>query len=197
MMLAAHQSDERIAAVPRARRVMALTFLCAFLLQSGPSAAVSRLYDAPAGVTLRDGQPCFFAPWRDPEAGGEAQWIGISVMMLEPLNRAMAVWSADLKGERPSTSERCIPCGVPTQGQRAVVATATLSDPVRPYRVILRVGLPGSAYGGRFGAWFCFGRDSAGQPILTQWDDDALVCTAKPLATPRWRPPTHSPNPYG
>src|SRR5688572_20505244 len=91
----------------------------------------------------------------------------------------------------------CIPYGVPTQGQRAAVATATLSDPVRPYRVILRIGSPGSAYGGRFGAWFCFGRDSAGQPILTQWDDDALVCTAKPLATPRWRPPTHSPNPYG
>jgi hypothetical protein len=120
MKLAAHQSDERMAAVPRARRVMALTFLCAFLLQSGPSAAVSRLYDAPAGVTLRDGQPCFFPPWRDPDAGREAQWIGISVTMLELLDRAMAVWSADLMGERPSTSERCIPYGVPTQGQRAV-----------------------------------------------------------------------------
>jgi hypothetical protein len=138
--------------------------------------AVSRPFDRPAAVILRDGKPCLFAP--GVAASEEPDWMGVEIAAMFPLGRAKAVWGADIVVERPSTSDRCVVYGASVQRQNVRVAAAPLPDQIQPYLAVLGIGPFGSKGSGRYGLWFCFGKDSVGVPVLARWDDSAERCTA-------------------
>jgi hypothetical protein len=146
--------------------------------------AVSRPYDAPAAVVLRDGKPCLFAP--SPTASANTVgWVYVGVAMIDSVGAAHGVWDLDITAERPATAGQCIPYGMSTQSQNVRLPPASLPDDIRPYRAILGVGVPGTKDRGRFGVWFCYGKDAGGVPRLTRLDGKTLACTNEPLAEPR------------
>jgi hypothetical protein len=159
-------------------------FLFAAVAMVSSACAVSRPYDAPAAVVLRDGKPCLFAPSPAPSASTTG-WAYVGVAALDREGTARGVWDLDITVQRPTTADLCIPYGESTQPQNVRVPPAPLSDDVTPYRAILNVGTPGTADRGRFGVWFCYGKDAGGTPRLTRLDDNTLRCTAQPLSVPK------------
>jgi hypothetical protein len=141
--------------------------------------AVSRPFDRPAAVILRDGKPCLFAP--GVAASEEADWMGVAMTAMFPLGRAKAVWVADIVVQRPSAADRCVVYGASFPRQDVRVPAAPLPDRIQPYLAVVGIGPFGSKGSGRYGVWFCFGKDSAGMPVLKRWDDSAERCTVHAL----------------
>jgi hypothetical protein len=149
---------------------------------SGAACAVSRLFDRPAGVVLRGGKPCLYAPPARIDTDAKpAEWIDIGVAAVDASANARGVWDIDIKVARPSSPDQCVVYGAPTPTQNVRLAAQPLPAERKAYRAILGVGTPGSKDSGRYGIFFCYGNDDTGQPALTVWDAKTSSCTKEPL----------------
>lgn len=144
---------------------------------SRPALAVSKGYDAPAQVILKDGHPCFFADMGTQTPAVPSQTITV----VSNRDTTKYVWQINEKqGERPlpTSAERCVKYGEywPT----AVIVTAP--EPLQydmPYFVDIatRIG-----NGTRFRIAFCLSKDANEKPLLTKWAKDGKHCTNRPLS---------------
>ncbi|MEN6423701.1 MAG: hypothetical protein ABFD76_17310 [Smithella sp.] len=159
---------------------IALIF-CVLVASFSPSNAfASRLFDAAAVVTIRNGLPCFFYP-QDEEIRKRPYSISyLDVSKTGPMGGGM--WVAQISDPyrkgllEPNSSETCIRYGGPHPGIEDYYGPAKPLLMDTPYEAFIRVSTPeGPLYERKFFSGFCMTRDEKGNKVIVgaQYDDDA------------------------
>ncbi len=138
--------------------------------------SASRLYDAEAVITLRDGLPCFSYP-QDEEIRKLPYSFGyLSVSKPGPIGGVMweiqtSNWEKLLEPNSPKT---CIRYGGPHRGIKNYYDPAKPLFMDTPYLVFIRVGtLEGPLYERKFLSSFCLVRDEKGNTVIVDIKRDS------------------------
>lgn len=143
---------------------------------SRPALAISKGYDAPAQVILKNGTPCFFAkmPTEQPTLPGQ------TIMVFENRGIMPTIWHINERtGTLPlaSSAARCVKYG--TSWPTAITKTGPI--PLQydiPYLARIETA---AGNGVSFQVEFCLLENVHGKPLLTEWTHDGKHCTNKPL----------------
>jgi len=151
-----------------------IALICCVLVASlSPSnTCASRLYDAEAVVTVRDGLPCFSYPQDEVIRMRPFTFAYMDVSKTGPIGGAM--WVAQITNPyrkgliEPNSPETCIRYGGPHPGIEDYYEPAKPLLMDTPYDIFIRVGtLPGGAlYERKFHSNFCISRDEKGNKII-------------------------------
>lgn len=156
--------------------------ICHILLMPAQVGATSRLYDADAVVTLRNGNPCFSFP-----PNGE-KLFGYHLTVSNPGPRGAIVWDIQIfdyekkKLPEPNSQETCIEYGVVNSD----IEVRRVADPLlpdTPYRVFISVaeaptGGQRYRYLRKLASDFCISKNEKG---------DAIIVAAAGGDTGAWR----------
>lgn len=133
--------------------------------------AMSRLYDADAVITMRNGRPCFSYP-QDEEIQKRPYSFGhLSVSKNGPLGGILweiGISSSDRKGLlEPNSQETCFEYGVLYPGTEVIKSAQPLQIGM-PINVLIRVSTlgEGSFYVRKYLSNFCINKNEKGEPIL-------------------------------
>jgi hypothetical protein len=154
--------------------------------------AMSRIRDADAVITMRNGNPCFSYP-RDEEIRKRPYLFGyLSVSKNGPYGGdgwGIQITSPDRKGLlEPNSPETCVEYGVLNPGMKVMYSAEPLL-PDKPYRVFISVSArdKGVFYERKYLSNFCISRNEKGESIIVgaEWNDaDGWKCL-KPGESPK------------
>lgn len=148
-----------------------LICLSIIILIPASSLAMSRIKDADAVISMRNGNPCFSYP-QDEEIQKRRYSFGYldvsSNVLSKPNGWEIGIASPDRKFLiEPNSPETCVEYGIPNSGME-VRQTAEPLRPNTPYRVLIIVGTVsnGPYYERKYLSNFCVIYNDNGDPIL-------------------------------
>uniref|UniRef100_UPI003F79E289 hypothetical protein n=1 Tax=Chromobacterium amazonense TaxID=1382803 RepID=UPI003F79E289 len=179
--LGADHDQGRAEAMTASRhKITAATVLAVALSLSSPAFAVSKLYDAVAGVTLKNGQPCFYTLAKISNPPPDyMKGMGMSFAVFNETTGAKGytwhTWFSSWAKPLPTSPASCVPYGIASQDQN--------KQPAKPLPRDTPLTFSMTGEHGKHGVGFCIRRDTQGRDYLSTvaWQDGTASCTTEPL----------------